>query len=103
MKCTPSIEYHTSHHQQESTFSLYEAMNELKIQNAFHGIFSSVGSRAALLESFSSIRLTCYLLVSITLFPLFSASGFNSTTNSKYNMNHYIKSQKSSITDTHEI
>ena len=90
MKCTPSMKYHTSHHQQESTFSLYEAMNELKIQNAFHGIFSSVGSREALLELFSSIRLTCYLLVSITLFLFFSASVLNSTTNGKYNMNHYI-------------
>ena len=91
MKCTPSIEYHTSHHQQESTFSLYEAMNELKIQNAFHGMFSSVGSRGALLELFSSIRLTCYLLVSITLLHFLFVPDLNTTTNAKYNMNHYIK------------
>ena len=94
MKCTPSIEYHTSHHQQESTFSLYEAMNELKIQNAFHGIFSSVGSRAALLELFSSIRLTCYLLVSITRLHFLFVSDLNTTPNSKYNMNHYITPQQ---------
>ena len=94
MKCTPSIEYHTSHHQQESTFSLYEAMNEFKIQNTFHGIFSSVGSRAALLESFSSIRLTCYLLVSITRLHILFVSDLNTTANGKYNMNHYITPQQ---------
>ena len=94
MKCTPSIEYHTSHHQQESTFSLYEGMNELKIQNAFHGIFSSVGSRETLLELFSIIRLTCYLLVSITLIHFMFVSDLNTTTNGKYNMNHYITPQQ---------
>ena len=93
MKCTPSIEYHTSHHQQESTFSLYEAMNEFKIHNIFHGIFSSAESRAALLELFSSIRLTCYLLVSITLLHFLFVSDLN-TTNGKYNMNHYITPQQ---------
>ena len=94
MKCTPSIEYHTSHHQQASTFSLYEAMNELKIQNAFHGIFSSVGSREALLESFSSIRLTCYLLVSISRLHILFVSDLNTTANTMYNMNHYLKHQQ---------
>ena len=97
MKCTPSIEYDTSHHQQASIFSLYEAMNELKIQNAFHGIFSSVGSRGALLESFSSIRLTCYLLLFDILLHFLFVSGLNLTANlycSKYNMNHYVKPQQ---------
>ena len=91
MKCTPSIEYHTLHHQQSSTFSLHEAMNELKIQNAFHGIFLSVVSRKALLELFSSIRLTLLFIgFAVPLFPFFSVSRLNLTTNSKYNMNHYI-------------